>query len=992
MAGGGLAIGGWFAGAVIANFVGKARSILEERHELHGDVADMLFNVEASLVHLQAVVDVAERRPIADGTFTDWLQMIKKIASEAEELLDDFETKRIQKSLQNKVSGVLAYLMKNLGLVDDDIYKLKTLLARLDKIASKAGNILDLLKLNDSEVVLTGFLPKIQPVLLGREDEKDKLMSIILPSLAQTEHFASSKMQEVQWGTASVRVICIVGEAGVGKTALAQVIYNHPNVKEAFDLRGWVFLSHKFDSKDFFKNIDRSFAAEQHPFDSEMGLEAFQASSEHDLSSIIHNKRFFLVLDNAEDNLQREWKTLSEKLTEGAAGSIVLVTTRSAVIAETEVITLGTMPTDVLSTILKHHAFGINIKNHLESIGEEIAGKLHGLPLLAELIGRLLRRKLDEVHWRNVSESEWWENYGDLVTTNPALPSVTITLEFLSDHLKRCLGYCSMFPSSYLFDKNKLAHMWMSDSMQQHHEFVHESREIQWFDELFNRSLIKPTVRENKYIMNEKIKEILALITQTGCYTVEDSSRPQANLYGFNHIAIHKGDFDVSMGLREHTKARSILFFDGQRTIKLNTALATILPQPSAMRVLDLSCIESKMERPPDVIRTYSHLRYLDLSFTGITMFPDSFCGLHHLQVLGMRGCRFREMPRAMNNLVNMRYLYAEVCTLSLIQGIGQLTNLQCLEEFAVSQMEGHRITELKNLNNLGGYLCISNLEKVSCAKEVSDTELSRKMYIQKLVLKWHPESASSDSCMQVLSQLKPNGNIEDLEIQFYMGALFPEWIADNRHFTILRYIKFSGCKILVKLPPLGQLTHLKILILQGLEQIQCIEEEFYGSYDRVFPSLEELTFSDMTNWHMWLDIKQTQIIPKIRKIVIKNCRLLSDLPKSVLGSLKELELSDCKEIFRKSPNCLEYVNILRRLKVHNCLGIIINFPSQLLASIKVLNLQNCEVCFQGRNECIGSLRIFLTIGCHEVREGKKIKNTYDTQFLFSPNIEDLVY
>jgi hypothetical protein len=39
MVGGGLTIGGWFAGAVIANFVGKARSILEERHELHGDVA-----------------------------------------------------------------------------------------------------------------------------------------------------------------------------------------------------------------------------------------------------------------------------------------------------------------------------------------------------------------------------------------------------------------------------------------------------------------------------------------------------------------------------------------------------------------------------------------------------------------------------------------------------------------------------------------------------------------------------------------------------------------------------------------------------------------------------------------------------------------------------------------------------------------------------------------------------------------------------------------
>uniref|UniRef100_A0A0E0AKN8 NB-ARC domain-containing protein n=1 Tax=Oryza glumipatula TaxID=40148 RepID=A0A0E0AKN8_9ORYZ len=912
MVGGGLTIGGWFAGAVIANFVGKARSILEERHELQGDVAKMLLNVQGSLLHIRAAIDVAERRLVVDGAFTDWLQMIKGIASDAEDLLDDFETKRIKASQQNKVS-------------------------------------------------------EVEPVFLGREEEEDKLMSIIFPDAAQTDHLGASRMQEVTMGTASVRTVCIVGEAGVGKTALAQVIYNHPNVKEAFDLRGWVFLSERSDLNEFFKKIVRSFAAEQHPFDSDMGLEALQASSEQNLSSIIQNKRFFLVLDNAKDNLQREWRTLSAKLTGGAAGSIVLVTTRSAVLPESKVITLHAMPIDTVSTILEHHALGDNRKDCLKSIAKEIASKMHGLPLSAEVIGRLLRTKLDEKQWQNISRSEWWDNYEDKAITNHALPSLTIALEFLSAHLKECLGYCSIFPSSYLFDKNKLAHMWMCDSMQQHHESVSETREIQWFDELCSRCLVQPTVLKNKYIVNETIKYILASTTQTGCYTVEDSRRPRTNLCGFSYIAINKGDFNVSLGLREHTKVRSILIFDGQRTTRLNTALDAMLPHRSSMRVLDLSCIETNMERPPDVIITYSHLRYLDLSFTGITVFPESFCGLHHLQVLGMRGCRFNEMPRDMNKLVNLRYLYTEVCTLSLIHSIGQLTNLQCLEEFAVNGMDGHRITELKNLNYLGGHLCISNLDKVTCIEEVSDTELSRKMYIQKLVLKWQPESASSDNCMQTLSHLKPSGNIEDLEIQFYMGVLFPEWIANHCHFTMLRYIKFSGCKKLARLPPLGKLSHLKILILQHLEQIQSIGDEFYGGYDRVFPSLEELTFCGMINWQTWLDIKTPQIIPHIRKIVIKNCRRLSDLPKSVLkGSLKELELSDCKEIFRKSPCCLEYLETLKRLKVHNCLGITINIPRKLLASIEVLNLQNCKVCFEGGQEHVHSLRRYLTIDCDE--------------------------
>ncbi|KAL5196795.1 hypothetical protein ABZP36_000307 [Zizania latifolia] len=300
----GFMIGGWFAGVVIANFVGKARSILEERIELRAEVGEKLFNVEASLARIQALVDVAERRAIANHNFTIWLKMIKEIASEAEDLMDDFETKRIQKSLENKVSGVLAYLMNNLVLVDDDMYKLKALLARLDKIAREAGGFVDYLKLNDSEEPVIGFLPKMQPLFLGREKEKDKLMNIIFPNVEETEHSAPPcppRLQEVTRGTASVRVVCIIGEAGVGKTALAQVIYSHPNVKEAFHHRGWVFLSHKFDSNNFFKNIVRSFVTDQHPYDSEVGMEPFQASSnssEHELSRIIQNKRFFLVLDN----------------------------------------------------------------------------------------------------------------------------------------------------------------------------------------------------------------------------------------------------------------------------------------------------------------------------------------------------------------------------------------------------------------------------------------------------------------------------------------------------------------------------------------------------------------------------------------------------------------------------------------------------------------------------------------------------------------------
>ncbi|TVU38835.1 hypothetical protein EJB05_12227, partial [Eragrostis curvula] len=132
-----------------------------------------------------------------------------------------------------------------------------------------------------------------------------------------------------------------------------------------------------------------------------------------------------------------------------------------------------------------------------------------------------------------------------------------------------------------------------------------------------------------------------------------------------------------------------------------------------------------------------------------------------------------------MNRLDSLLYLYAEADTVSLIHGIGQLKNLQGLEEFACSENDGHKITELKDLNKLTGHLCISQLDKVTPATDASDAKLSDKKYIQKLVLKWRPQSSRShDYCMQTLSHLKPNENLVELEIVCYMGAQFPAWIA----------------------------------------------------------------------------------------------------------------------------------------------------------------------------------------------------------------------
>ncbi|CAL8106338.1 unnamed protein product [Prunus armeniaca] len=70
--------------------------------------------------------------------------------------------------------------------------------------------------------------------IIGREEEKNRLMSMLLSESSQ------------QGGSPFV-VIPIVGMGGLGKTAFAQLVYNDENIKTHFDTRIWVCVSDPFE-------------------------------------------------------------------------------------------------------------------------------------------------------------------------------------------------------------------------------------------------------------------------------------------------------------------------------------------------------------------------------------------------------------------------------------------------------------------------------------------------------------------------------------------------------------------------------------------------------------------------------------------------------------------------------------------------------------------------------------------------------------------------
>ena len=83
--------------------------------------------------------------------------------------------------------------------------------------------------------------------VIGRDADKKAILELLLAS-------SSSGNDEHEHEQSVLPVIVIVGMGGLGKTALAQYIYNDPSIDEFFELKLWVCVSDVFDVKEIIEN------------------------------------------------------------------------------------------------------------------------------------------------------------------------------------------------------------------------------------------------------------------------------------------------------------------------------------------------------------------------------------------------------------------------------------------------------------------------------------------------------------------------------------------------------------------------------------------------------------------------------------------------------------------------------------------------------------------------------------------------------------------
>ncbi|THG03441.1 hypothetical protein TEA_013959 [Camellia sinensis var. sinensis] len=915
-----------------------------------------LTKLRFTINQIAEVVVVAEHKlffkEIANG---EWLEEVEEAAYDAADLLDlmiannNFCKTLLSGSLiRSPVSNLLAKEVVNCISFPRRLDELVLKLGKVKKLALrffelwKEGKDIVPYDSREAGLLIRSHIrsrPKLNlqgveeikaslqsDAILGRYEDKNRMLDLLIDNNSQLRP----------------RVIPIVGQDGVGKTTLAQMIYNDEVVKARFNLRAWV-------SVDAEGNVPDDSIAEKIGkgiVESAMGMSC-QLVAVDELDELVRDalesKTCLIVLAGVNSMMSREaWMRLLEKwFSTVAPGSSVIVTTCNSEVADFmstvrpyQLNALSEEDSWSLFRQLAFEPFQVMESPEIVSIARKIVVRCLGIPLFLNLLGGLMRFHKTKEEWLSVHDCF------EMLSARPWMACcitplhsdihnfLSVCYHYLPPHLKQCFAYCSIFSKDRVLDKDKVIQMWIAEGLVQSTGGNGTLEEIGnvFFQELLCRSFFTGEKWDEYgettgYRMHPLLHDLARFVANFDHVVKAGVGCSQSRKFCQVSLAFHSKSSTISKSLDLPKHLRTLLLLSGgfQGTVDPSVRL-------KSLRVLDLSF--SGIQKLSSHIAISQHLRYLDLSQTSIKRLPNSLTNLKHLQTLRLSRCsHLQELPEGMHNMTDLRHLDVSFChSLSHMPSrLGQLTSLQSLPLFVLGESKGSaHLGDLHKLNLRGPEFYGDN--SGTPFPSLHQIELSN----MPVLVEWLNLASLKESTSATIGYTFPCLNtmiVEDCPelIGFPVLSALKNLVIRNSNKKLLcslanlrslSSLVING--IQVELPgDLGNSNSIEKLMIrrcvfldyhfeecmQGFTSVKhlgilyCNEMAFFPIRLRYLTSLQKLDIIECHDLKFMLDVRES--LPLLQELSIEGCSLLASLPNDMynLPSLQKLIIKGCLEL-----------------------------------------------------------------------------------------------
>ncbi|WVZ71820.1 hypothetical protein U9M48_020355 [Paspalum notatum var. saurae] len=956
-----------------------------------GEITKLKDNTEG----LKAFLADAERRRLTDKSVQRWVWKLKGAMYDAIDILDLCQLEADKRKESNGGGGMehsnsvqlagcfrpLLFCLRNPVFAHKVGSRIKKLNQRLEGIYKEA----DRFKFIN---IGLGFNPELErPIAAERSTSEFDESAIVGEKIEKDTRELARLLTTTSSGHDDIKVVSIVGTGGMGKTTLAQKIFNDTAVQEHFKLKIWLSITQDFDPAELLRTTIKH-AGGHHDGEQDKTLLT------RTLTETLSMGRFLLVLDDMWGD--EAWKNVlrvpAKKASKKQQGSWVLITTRREDLAQRmgasfyqhHVIPLD--EEDAWSLLNKQlppsQVLGID---KLKGVGMRIIERCGGLPLAIKVMGGLLSTRYpSESAWNAVLNNPAWSMVGLPEELNIGL---YLSYEDLSPQLKQCFLYCSLLPKGTTIWRLHVTSMWISEGYIQRQDESDERLEelaAEYYRELIIRNLIEPESDSHETsfscTMHDVVRSFAEFVAKGESLVVHDVEALALAGTDSNSSVLRR----LSLGPTTLVPTWSSL--QKQESLRTLVICCSInfMPEYSMISFSSLRVLYVRRcagcDRLVDSLCQLRHLRFLHFEETDISRLPEDIHSLKFLQHIVLIDCKnLDSLPNSIIQLVHLRSLSMPRSNVKFVpKGLGGLTNLRMLMGFPVHMDTDGGWFSLEEIGPLSQLRCLTlhNLDNVSaCSNSEKDLISSKRhLIILELYCNENRFIRSTDEAdkqhqqqriEEVFDKLCPSTSIEHLHIKGgYFGSRLPNWMMapGTVAFRSLMCLVLEHLICCTQLPDgLCQLPSLVSLRVLGAPAIRSVGPEFQGSVSlalggdgptatsETFPKLKNLHLHDFSEWDVWRWEEQYKdmignaiSMPALEFLCISDNKL-SCLPPGLTSSkrqaLRTLNIYSMKKLLYVDnfPSVID-------LKVSSCTGLRSISGLSKLQKIQIINCPNVQV------------------------------------------------